>query len=287
MNLFKSTAAYHEMNRSDYSINSRRTAMDTQTMPQNAPVMIQATQLQSGESHFYSFYVTETEKQWMGYKPLDRRYLCHVTDQRLIFEPQFLLIASATLPNLISHAEIKTLKLVRTLSGTHASIVLHPNSGQTCSTLVLAVSGLDYESSQQRYDRASAFVHLTRQILESNPTRSGNSQKAFQFDAKAIAQFEQEIQASPIPVLVDFWASGCEPCRVIEPMVQDFLSQFAGRVKLVKVDIERSPSVPMRYEVDCFPTLLMFKEGVVVEKITGVVPQPLLVKALKRHLVEQ
>jgi thioredoxin 1 len=262
--------------------------MLTKSTLQNAPVMIQAMELQPGESHFYSFYVTKTEKQWIGYKPLDRPYLCHVTDQRLIFEPQFSPALSANLPDILHHATIKTIKLVRTLSGTYASIVLQPQPEQRRSTLVLAVSALEggFERQETPSD-AGTFVHLTRQILDSDPTRSKNHQVAFQFDAKAVAQFEQEIQASPIPVLVDFWASGCEPCRLMEPMVQEFLTQLDGKVRLLKVDVEQSPSVPMRYEIDCFPTLLLVKEGAVVEKITGVVPQPLLFKALKRHLMER
>jgi thioredoxin 1 len=262
--------------------------MNTKSIPQNTAVMIQATQLQSGESHLYSFHVTETEKQWMGYKPLDRPYFCHVTDQRLIFEPQFSSTLSANLPDTLHHGMIKSIKLVRTLSGNYASIVLQPQPEQHRSALVLAVSALEDESKhQEASSHAGTFVHLTRQILDSDPTRSKNYQVAFQFDAKAIAQFEQEIQASPIPVLVDFWASGCEPCRVMEPMIQEFSNELNGKVKLLKVDVEQSPSVPMRYGIDCFPTLLLFKEGAVVEKITGVVPQPLLFKALKRHLTER
>ncbi len=96
--------------------------------------------------------------------------------------------------------------------------------------------------------------------------------------------FETEVLQSKEPVLVDFWAAWCGPCRIIAPTVEELATEYNGRLKVVKVDVDENPDVSMRYGVQSIPTLLVFKNGEVVEKLVGAYPKPAIVGKLKNHL---
>ena len=87
------------------------------------------------------------------------------------------------------------------------------------------------------------------------------------------ATFENEILKSPTPVLVDFWAEWCAPCRAIAPIVKDLAASYSGKVKVVKMNIDENPGTPGRYGVRAIPTVLAFKNGTVVGQITGARPK--------------
>jgi len=96
--------------------------------------------------------------------------------------------------------------------------------------------------------------------------------------------FEKEVVKSAVPVLVDFWAAWCGPCRMVAPVVEQIAAEYAGKLKVVKVDVDQNAEVSGRYNVLNIPTLLVFKNGEVVEKIVGAVPKPALVSKLTPHL---
>ncbi len=98
------------------------------------------------------------------------------------------------------------------------------------------------------------------------------------------ANFEQEVLQSDQPVLVDFWAPWCGPCRQIAPMIDELSTSNAGNVKVVKVNIDDSPSAPSQYGVTSIPTLMLFKAGTVVERFVGVQPKQRLQDALDSHI---
>lgn len=81
--------------------------------------------------------------------------------------------------------------------------------------------------------------------------------------------FRRDVLESEVPVLVDFWATWCGPCRAIAPHLDTLADQYAGKAKIVKVDIDSNPETPARYGVQGIPTLLVFKGGEVVDKIVG------------------
>ena len=85
--------------------------------------------------------------------------------------------------------------------------------------------------------------------------------------------FETEVAASTVPVLVDFWASWCGPCRMLSPVVDELSEQYAGKVKFGKVNVDEQPRLAMNYSVESIPTLLLFKDGRPVDKSVGVVPK--------------
>ncbi|MEE9289131.1 MAG: thioredoxin, partial [Bacteroidota bacterium] len=91
------------------------------------------------------------------------------------------------------------------------------------------------------------------------------------------ANFEQEVLKSNLPVLIDFWAEWCAPCRMIGPIVEEIAKEYDGKLKVGKLDVDSNPQVSMKYGVRSIPTLLVFRDGRVVEQIIGAVPKHQLV----------
>ena len=98
------------------------------------------------------------------------------------------------------------------------------------------------------------------------------------------ATFDQEVLRSEQPVLVDFWAAWCGPCKAIGPIVEGVAASYAGRLKVAKVNVDQNGATPSRYGIRGIPALLLFKGGKVADQIVGYVPQSVIEEKLQRLL---
>jgi thioredoxin 1 len=97
--------------------------------------------------------------------------------------------------------------------------------------------------------------------------------------------FDSEVLKSTIPVLVDFWAEWCGPCRMVGPVIEEVAKQYEGKVKVAKVDVDQNQRVATQFQIRSIPSLYIFKDGKVAGQIVGAVPKQQIISALDKILV--
>jgi thioredoxin 1 len=98
------------------------------------------------------------------------------------------------------------------------------------------------------------------------------------------AAFQTEVLASPLPVLVDFTAVWCGPCKMLDPIITQLAQEWDGKVKVVRLDVDENQEITMRYQVMGVPTLMLFVHGQPVQRVTGYQPKDRLIKKFAPHL---
>jgi thioredoxin 1 len=146
------------------------------------------------------------------------------------------------------------------------------------------------DRSHCRASNKNARINIRRKIGFARGTSHSGRAKGEKFMAGngiievTDANFDQDVLKSETPVLVDFWATWCGPCRAIAPIVEELAKDYQGKVKIGKMDVDHNSATPMRYGVRGIPTLLVFKGGQVKEQIVGYVPKEQIQKALDKHI---
>ena len=98
------------------------------------------------------------------------------------------------------------------------------------------------------------------------------------------SNFQNEVLQSDKPVLLDFWAEWCGPCKMVAPVVEELAKEYDGKLKVGKVDVDSNQQTSMQYGIRSIPTLLIFKGGKVVDQLIGAVPKKMLAEKVARHL---
>lgn len=98
------------------------------------------------------------------------------------------------------------------------------------------------------------------------------------------ATFESEVLKSPVPVLLDFWAPWCGPCRAIAPALEELTGQYEGKAKIAKINIDENMNTPSQFGVRAIPTLIVFKGGKAVDQIMGAQPKASIATVLNKHI---
>jgi len=96
--------------------------------------------------------------------------------------------------------------------------------------------------------------------------------------------FDSEVLRSPIPYLVDFWAPWCGPCRMVAPIIEELAQEYAGKLAVGKINVDDYQQIAARYGVASIPTIMIFKNGQLVERVVGALPKPMLKQIIDKHV---
>jgi thioredoxin 1 len=133
-----------------------------------------------------------------------------------------------------------------------------------------------------RFASILSASHLSISGKLNRRKEQGRSMAAVGIAEVTDATFEQDVLQSEQPVLVDFWATWCGPCRALAPIVDEVAAEYSGKLKVAKMDVDRNQATPMRYGIRGIPALLLFKSGRVADQIVGYVPKETIARSITK-----
>ncbi|TWT97244.1 thioredoxin family protein [Neorhodopirellula pilleata] len=142
----------------------------------------------------------------------------------------------------------------------------HHHSAKTLVVLVLLAAGCGRDSSP---------VNDTASVNDADPIQLTD------------ANFQNEVIDSVLPVLVDMWAPWCQPCIAMKPTIRELASDLSGRAKIAELNIDQNPFIKEKYNIDKYPMLLIFVDGIEVQRLVGTQSHKELLEALSEHLIEE
>ena len=141
--------------------------------------------------------------------------------------------------------------------------------------------GIAAGSTPPSYEFLQASAEAENSLLHSENTDPDRMSSAA---AVTDASFEQDVLKSDVPVLVDFWAPWCGPCRMVAPIVDEISKEFEGKIKVFKLNTDENPNVASQYGIRSIPTLMIFKDGQKVDTVVGAVPKTTLSGTISKYL---